>query len=133
MTADIETCLQILQSAAMAIFLEERRKDPLLVTNKVKAYVIAVLAREHRCPTTEETAYKMNMSDPTLRRHLSMEGSSFQRIIDDIRCELAKKLLLKGMTIDDVADDLGYSASSGFSRAFKFWVGQAPSAWRNAA
>ena len=133
MTADIETCLQILQSAAMAIFLEERKRDPLRNTNRVRAYVMTVLAKDHRCPLADEVAHKMAMSDPTLRRHLCQEGSSFQRIIDDVRCEFAKGLLLKGLSIDDIADDLGFSASSGFSRAFSQWTGKPPSTWRNAA
>lgn len=133
MTADIETCLQILQSAAMAIFLEERKRDPLRNTSRVKACVVTVLAKEHRCPLADEVASKMHMSVPTLRRHLYQEGHSFQRIIDEIRCELAKKLLLNGLTVDDVAYDLGFSASTSFSRAFKDWTGNPPSTWRNAA
>jgi AraC-like DNA-binding protein len=133
MTADIETCLQILQSAAMAIFLEERRKDPLLVTNKVRAYVIAVLAREHRAPLADEVASVLCTTDQTMRRHLHQEGHNFQQIVDDIRLEMAKQLLLNGLNIDDIAYDLGYSAPSGFSRAFKFWIGKSPAHWRRAA
>jgi AraC-like DNA-binding protein len=133
MNADIEACLNLMNECAVVILLDERKRDPLRVTHKVMAYVTAVLVKEHRCPLVDEMADKLNVSAPTLRRHLCAEGHGYQQIIDDLRMEIAKRLLLKGLTVDEVADDLGFSAPPAFSRAFSQWTGFPPSTWRSKA
>lgn len=131
-TPDINACLQLITDLTVTILLEKHRKDPLLNTKKVRAYVSKVLAEQQRTPLADEVAEIMNCSNPTLRRHLFAEGTSYQSILDEVRLELAKKLLGR-LTVEDVAYDLGFSAPSGFSRAFSQWTGTPPSAWRNKA
>ena len=43
--------------------------------------------------SAEHIAEKLHMSTRNLRRKLEQEGTSFQRVLDDVRCELAKNYL----------------------------------------
>jgi len=89
------------------------------------------LAERSPIPTVEIVAKQLGQSGATLRRRLSQENTSFQILLDKCRTEKAIELLAHtDLTIDDIAFDLGFSAPSGFSRAFKDWTGHPPSAYR---
>ena len=67
----------------------------------------------------------------TFSRHLADEGAAFQRVVDEIRFDIACDLLANtGMPISQVATVLKYSEASAFTRAFHRWSGQSPSGWR---
>ena len=71
------------------------------------------------------------MSVATLKRKLKAEGESFQQIKDGQRLKQAEALLSEGnLNIDQIADRLGYSDASNFSKAFKGWTGITPSQFR---
>lgn len=73
----------------------------------------------------------LGMSARTLQRKLSNEGSSFQALLTSARMESAKNYLQHtSMTVTEVAEMVGYSELSVFSRAFKFKVGKPPLTWR---
>lgn len=77
--------------------------------------------------TMEACADGLNMSSRTLRRKLVDEGSSYQEILDEFRCLLADKYLSDtGMTLDEIAERLGYSDAANFSHAYKRWRGCTP-------
>jgi len=81
-----------------------------------------------------ELSYALNTSPRTLRRHLHAEGTSYQRILDDVRCNLAKHYLQDTrMTSEDIAAALGFSDSANFRHAFRKWVSQSPSEFRRRA
>jgi AraC-like DNA-binding protein len=78
-----------------------------------------------------ELARALNTSPRTLRRHLRAEGTSYQRILDDVRCNLAKHYLQDTrMTSEDIATALGFSDSANFRHAFHKWASQSPSEFR---
>ena len=67
----------------------------------------------------------------TLHRHLRTEGLAFRQVADEIRFEIACELLENtDMALSQVAAALQYSELSAFTRAFRRWSGQTPSAWR---
>ena len=73
------------------------------------------------------------MSERTLHRRLADEGASFQTIATQARREAAEALL--GTTehpLADVAFLTGFADQSAFTRAFKRWTGQTPTAYRAA-
>lgn len=75
----------------------------------------------------------MHTSPQTLRRHLREEGSSFQELKDHLRRDLAIYYLGRNeMTIEIIAEQLGFSEPSAFHRAFKKWTGLTPGAYRAA-
>lgn len=84
-------------------------------------------------PTLEDVAARLRVSSRTLRRQLASEGVRFQELQERLRHRRALELLQRPeLSIDEIADLLGYSDPSNFGRAFRKWEGLAPSAWRRA-
>jgi AraC-like DNA-binding protein len=82
-------------------------------------------------PSLEDVASRLHVSTRTLKRQLAQQGTSFSVILDDIREQKALLLLArKDLSVEQVADRLGYSDVANFTRAFKRWTGQTPSGWR---
>ena len=74
-----------------------------------------------------------SMHRRTLNRHLRTEGLAFRQVANQIRFEIACELLENtDMALGQVAAVLRYSELSAFTRAFRRWSGQTPSAWRGA-
>ena len=72
-----------------------------------------------------------SMHPRTLRRRLRREGTTFQNLLNERRFKVACELLAQtGMSFKEIAGVLGYSELSGFTRAFRHWSGQTPTAWR---
>jgi AraC-like DNA-binding protein len=72
-----------------------------------------------------------SMHRRTLNRHLNSEGLAFRRVVAEIRYEIACELLENTeMALGQIAAVLRYSELSAFTRAFRRWSGQTPSAWR---
>ena len=70
-------------------------------------------------------ARELGVSVRSLRRQLEGEGSSYKRILEQVRLNLAVRLLREqGLGAEEVAWRLGYSKASNFRVAFKRWTGQ---------
>lgn len=81
----------------------------------------------------ENVAEYLHMSDRTLKRQLAAEGTSFSTLVDEVRYRHATSLLSRtDYSLEQIADELGYSDVANFSRAFKRWSGRSPSNWRKA-
>lgn len=82
-------------------------------------------------PDLDAVASQLHISPQTLRRHLREEGSSFQELKDHLRRDLAIYHLGRDeLTIQQIAEQLGFSEPSAFHRAFKKWTGLTPGAYR---
>ena len=82
-------------------------------------------------PTSEELAKSLAMSEQTLRRKLNAEGSNYQQIKDNLRQELANKLLgNRAISIAKISKQLNFSEPRAFTRAFKQWSGYTPKEYR---
>lgn len=83
--------------------------------------------------TLESVANDLHLSPRTLRRRLAELGTSFQMILEQLRRGRAVELLLhSGLSVDQIATELGYLDPSNFGRAFRRWTGQSPRAYRTA-
>ena len=81
-------------------------------------------------PEFETVANSLHFTTATLRRRLRTEGSSYQQIKDDIRRDTAIYHLSKGtLSMDQVAESIGFSEPTSFFRAFKRWTGVTPRAY----
>jgi AraC-like DNA-binding protein len=81
--------------------------------------------------TEKQIGRRLGWSERTLRRKLADEGTSFRRVLDEVRRELAQSWLSRSeMAIGEVAFLLGFSESSNFHRAFKRWTGRTPDEFR---
>ncbi|MBM7060695.1 AraC family transcriptional regulator [Pseudomonas sp. UL073] len=82
-------------------------------------------------PDLDHVASQLHTSPQTLRRHLREEGTSFQELKDHLRRDLAIYHLGRdGLSLQDIAEQLGFSEASAFHRAFKKWTGLTPGAYR---
>lgn len=82
-------------------------------------------------PDLEQIARQLHASPQTLRRRLREEGTSFQEIKDQLRRDLAIYHLGRdALSIQAIAEQLGFSEASAFHRAFKKWTGLTPGAYR---
>ncbi len=71
------------------------------------------------------------MSESTLRRKLSVEGTSMQEIKDQVKLGLGLQLLqTSNHSIVFIAEQCGYQSQSRFSSRFKKRFGLTPSALR---
>jgi AraC-like DNA-binding protein len=76
-------------------------------------------------------AAKLAVSRQTLYRQLKEEGVTFEQVLDALRCRLATQYLRsRKVSVNETAYLVGFSDPAAFSRAFKRWTGQPPSAAR---
>lgn len=88
-----------------------------------------LLADPARPPSLAQVADRLSTSSRTLRRQLQAEGTSFRRLLDEVRQHLGTELLRNGMTVEQVSNRLGYTDVSNFSHAFQRWKGDSPRAY----
>jgi len=82
-------------------------------------------------PTESETAKILGYSTRSLRRRLTTQNTTFRKLLQNVRCEVAKRLLsTTHMQIEEIAHEIGYLNVGNFSRAFKAWTGLSPSIYR---
>jgi AraC-like DNA-binding protein len=82
-------------------------------------------------PTMSEIASELNVSVRTLRRILEGEGTSFRELEADARRHRAEELLSTSqLSVDQIADRLGYTSSASLVRASRRWWGCPPGMWR---
>ncbi|WP_418001633.1 AraC family transcriptional regulator [Mycobacterium sp. PDNC021] len=80
-------------------------------------------------PSLAQVAGRLSSSTRTLRRQLEAEGTSFRKLLDEVRHHLGTELLQSGMTVEQVSNRLGYTDVSNFSHAFHRWNGSSPRAY----
>jgi AraC-like DNA-binding protein len=82
-------------------------------------------------PTFSELAHELHMSERSLQRHLRLKGTSYIRLLDQVRFERARRFLTHDqLAIAEVAYLLGFNATSSFHRAFRRWAGVTPERFR---
>tara|TARA_Y100001951_G_scaffold14266_2_gene9502 strand:+ start:26351 stop:27421 length:1071 start_codon:yes stop_codon:yes gene_type:complete len=75
----------------------------------------------------DNTAQLLNMSPRSLRRHLENAGVNFRRLCLEVRMELAKEYLTStGLSLKEIAFQLGYTHPNNFNRAFSDYYAVSP-------
>lgn len=86
----------------------------------------------HR-PVVDDVAKDLHMSPRTLQRRLQDSGSSYQRVLDEARRQMARYYLSNSvLELAEAAYLLGYEDANSFTRAFRAWEGMPPRDWREA-
>ncbi len=113
----------------------EHRVAALRTPGAVTARLQAILQRSPALLRggIEAAAAAVDLSPRTLQRYLSAEGTCFAEVMDGVRYQWARTRLERGEDLEALAENLGFSDRRSFTRAFKRWSGQTPSAWRRAA
>jgi AraC-like DNA-binding protein len=102
-----------------------QRLDHAQTCSRVRAAILRRLPDGE--PRRTEIASALEMSERTLQRRLKGEGTSFQRLLDDTRRELAQQYLAQtDLSLADACYLLGFGNLSSFFRASKRWFGTSP-------
>jgi len=125
--ADAEACQQALRDCAHQL---QRQQRGGTLAERIKQ---RLLQSGQSYPTLAQMAEQEHVTARTLIRHLHNESSSYQQIMDELRSEQAGWLLANTeLSIERVAERLGYQDTSNFSRTFRRWHGCAPREYRAA-
>lgn len=82
--------------------------------------------------TIEQIARTLGMNVRTLQRHLEESGATFSELVNDVRRDLVMRYLQNsGYSLGHIADMLGYSMPSSFTRWFNAQFGMPPATWRS--
>jgi len=82
-------------------------------------------------PTRGAIARALGTSERTLHRRLGEEGTSFQRLVDETRRELAENFLARrDLSLGAVAYMLGFKDQGSFFRAAHRWFSMTPTQYR---
>lgn len=82
-------------------------------------------------PPVDDVASQLATSTRTLSRSLQDVGTSYQRILDEVRKEMSIEYLRSSnLPIEEIAALVGYSDPSNFRKAFRRWTQNAPSYYR---
>lgn len=76
-----------------------------------------------------QVARRLGCSVATLRRRLAADGVGFRELRQETLGALATQRLREGWRPASVAESLGFSDLRSFSRAFRAWTGDTPSAY----
>ncbi len=100
------------------------------LSQKVKALIKPMLM-VNDC-NNEAVAMALQTNVRALHRSLALENSSFIKIKDQVRKELAQVYLQQNnLKLGYIASLLGYSEQSAFSRCCQSWFGMGPREYRN--
>ncbi len=102
---------------------------PLNVREEVAA--LSSIALLERQPKIDWVAKKLELSRRSLQRLLDADGCSFSTVLDGLLMDRAIALVrTSGLSLTDIALQLGYSDGAHFSRAFRRWTGVSPLRFR---
>jgi AraC-like DNA-binding protein len=96
--------------------------------------VVDLLVRcKGRWPTIDETAGRIGTSVRTLRRRLDDGNTTYRELLEGVRRKQAEELLGRtALSVEQIADSLGYAETASFTHAFKRWTGRSPREFRTA-
>jgi AraC-like DNA-binding protein len=82
--------------------------------------------------TEERLAHVFAMHRRTINRRLRAEGTTFRRLVDEVRFDVARHLLeTTDLSVVHIAGTLSYADASAFTRAFRRWSQTTPAQWRH--
>lgn len=109
--------------AEMLEHYAQRLLKRLAAENDVVEQVREVLRLRlcHGNVSLDATAKALAMSGRSLQRRLNGQATSYQKVLDGLRYELASYYAAQQVDADEIAHRLGYMEASAFYRAFKRW------------
>ncbi|WP_437338287.1 AraC family transcriptional regulator ligand-binding domain-containing protein [Sorangium sp. So ce394] len=114
--------LEVLDQHA-ARMLDERAQRPDDFLARVRRSVRENLT--HSEALLPRVASLLSSSPRTLQRELTARGTSFRRVVDEVRAEAARAYAAEGeLGVGEMAFLLGYADTPSFVRAFRRWTGQ---------
>lgn len=123
-----EAALNSMLKRALPLTVRQYRRDRLL------AQRVRERLRQQPGANADEVAAALFLSTRSLHRQLQEEATSLQALKDAVRRDIAVELLLRsGRPIKQIAQAAGFDNEKSFTRAFKGWTGESPTALRGRA
>ena len=128
--------MEIASANAVMAEIGARQCDDLLAQMQAATGTTLLIRRSllqarGRFPSQDEMAEQLHIGTRTLRRRLHEEQTSYRRIVDDVRFELAKRYLqTPELSVGQIAELLAYEDPANFRRAFKRWSRSTAQDWR---
>ncbi|WP_218011516.1 AraC family transcriptional regulator [Azohydromonas lata] len=123
-----EAALNAMLKRALPLTVRQYRRDRLL------AQRVRERLRQQPGANADEVAAALFLSTRSLHRQLQEEATSLQALKDAVRRDIAVELLLRsGRPIKQIAQAAGFDNEKSFTRAFKGWTGESPTALRGRA
>lgn len=105
------------------------QKTTQLLELQLRDLIRQAIAAE--APTIDWVAAQLGKNKRTLQRELSQHGLTFKHLLDDVRLETAKHhLRYSALSLSQIADLLGYSDQTAFSRFFARHCQMPPQQWQ---
>lgn len=81
--------------------------------------------------SARQVAEMLHLSVRSLQRKLAEKDTGFAQLLEDTRRELARQYVSNTrLSVGEITYLLGFSDPANFTRAFRRWTGQSPSAFR---
>jgi len=139
-TCSMETSLAILEQPIVSRQPRAAKRLQDLLDSELRAlgsdFTIAVgeqiraALEQHDRPTPASIARRLAIGERTLQRRLRDEDNSFRTILEQAQRDVAVALLRDGTRAVDVALAVGFADATSFSKAFRRWTGESPTAYR---
>jgi AraC-like DNA-binding protein len=118
-----------LRTAPYQMMVEPQQAENSELVSKVKRIMGYDLSKGF--PAFEDVADALNVSAPTLRRHLRRESVSYQSLKDQLRKDAAIAYLSRPeLSVSAVSALMGFTDPSAFHRSFKKWTCLTPGQYR---
>ncbi|ARU58437.1 AraC family transcriptional regulator [Oleiphilus messinensis] len=117
--------------------LENHARKLMEERTKASRFVDLVRSRLHQqlqagAASREALAAEFGMSGRTLHRKLQDDGTSYREILDELRLQRARKLLVESdLSIQQVGELSGFDEGQSFTRWFRQLTGNSPSEFRH--
>ncbi len=110
----------------------EMIRDMESISGPAKEVRDLILLTPGHFPSFEDIASQLYITPRTLRRRLAGQGTSYQQILNETRKHLAVKFLREtNLSMDQIAERVGFSDARNFRHAFKKWTDSTPSSHRS--
>jgi AraC-like DNA-binding protein len=114
-----ESCERLVQEIALQAGLARRVYEQITRTPGV-------------FPGIEDVASALCMTSRTLSRRLAAEGMTYSDLLARVRHALALDYLrTTRLSMEDIAEALGFSDANSFRQAFRRWSGKSPAVYRS--
>lgn len=111
-------------------FISAESKTPASYTRKCELIIHA--SKGLFLPSIATMARMASISESTLRRRLTEEGTTYFKIVDNWRLKKALQLINDPrLSLKEITEELRYSNVPNFERAFKRWTNTTPGAFRD--
>lgn len=125
---DVHALMDYIARAPLDMFTPLRTP---LVSHRTRGLIVDSIQKNCGVPRADEAANALGFGSQTFWRRLRDEGTDYTKIRTQARRDSAIALLGdQSLSVEHIAEKLGFSESSAFIRAFRQWTGLTPMAYR---